>query len=174
MNSLNLSYRLITKADVGFIFELYSDWGVAKHLNGIPYPFELDDSADIVSGFEEKNENGRNRNYIISFADSDQKCGVCVLNELTEDRAVLGFSTHPKFKNRGIASEAANHLIGIAQKEGFSEVQASPVDGNFASTKILIKLGFNIEAKNVKEVSQHSGMRVSTRWIKRLIPNKAV
>lgn len=135
MKSSNLSYKLITHDDVTFVFELYSDWNIAKYLNRIPHPFELDDAVKIISEFEEKN-----RNFVISFDDSEQNCGICVLNEASENRAILGFSTHPRFKNNGIATEAAKHLIQIAQQEGFLEVQASTIDGNFASTKVLTKL----------------------------------
>lgn len=62
----------------------------------------------------------------------------------------------------------------IAKEVGYSEIQASPIEGNSASTKVLTKMGFEIEEKNVEEESLHSGIRLSSRWIKRLKPNKAL
>lgn len=168
MKSSRLRYDFVSQEDLSFVFELYSDWDVARYLNRIPHPFELEDAANIIAEFEENNKNRRNRNLIIRFEESDQRCGICVLNEASNNRAILGFSTHPRFKNKGIATAAAEHLIQIAQQKGFSEVQASSIEGNFASTKVLTKLGFEIEEENVEEESLHSGIRLSSRWIKRL------
>lgn len=172
MKSSNLIYKLITQDDVNFVFELYSDWNVAKFLNRIPHPFESGDAVKIISEFEEKNKNRRNRNFVINLDDSEQKCGICVLNEASEKRAILGFSIHPRFQNKGIATEAAKYLIQVARQEGFSEVQASPVNDNLASAKVLTKLEFEIEEMNVEEESLHSGIRLSSRWIKKIIPTR--
>ena len=172
-SSSKLHYERITQNDIRLLYELYSDWSVAQYLNRIPYPFEVKDAVTIVSEFEEQNKNRRNRNFLIKLEESDQKCGICVLNEASQRRAVLGFSIHPKFRNQGIATEAAKHLLQIAEMEGFFEVQASHINDNLASIKVLEKLGFEIEAKDVEEESLHSGTRLSTRWMKRLHSNQS-
>lgn len=174
MKSSDLSYKLISQEDVSFIHELYSDWKISKYLNKIPFPFELGDAIKLVGKFEEMNKNSRNRNLVVYSSGDFRKCGVCVLNEASKNRAILGFSILPKYQKRGIATQAARDLIREAEREGFAEVQASPIKNNEASIKVLRKLGFEIEQDFLEEESIHSGVRLASRWVKHLTRDKTV
>jgi RimJ/RimL family protein N-acetyltransferase len=142
-------------------------------LNKIPFPFELSDANNLVEYLAEKNRNKRNRNVIVFDELAIQNCGIAVLNEFSNQRAILGFSILPEFQNKGIATWVAQQLLSTAAVVGFEEVQASPIIENQSSMRVLEKLGFEIE-EEIEEESIHSGIRKSLRWIKQITSNRLV
>lgn len=151
--------------DSGFFYDLYSDWSVARYLNRVPYPFSMNDAERIVQGMIESNRDYRNRNLVVWDRKSGDRCGVVVLNCLSEKRAVLGFSVLPRFNGRGIATRSSRDVLSLALEIGYREVQASPLDENLASRRVLEKLGFRVDEEGILEASVHSGMRRCSRWV---------
>ncbi len=165
MISEKIELRLIGENDVTFIHQLYSDWQVVRYLGKVPFPYELMEAKRTVERMMRENVNRRNQNSIIVDRSTGESCGVIVLNELFAVRAVLGFSVVRKYQGCGFATQAGQMMITFAISQGFEEIQASSLQENMASQKVLKKLGFIVEETGVEESSMHSGIRLADRWV---------
>lgn len=61
-----------------------------------------------------------------------------------------GWSVHPNYQGRGIATKLLNELIKEAKKAGIKRLEAEVVVDNVTSIKLAEKCGFKIEGKMKK------------------------
>lgn len=70
----------------------------------------------------------------------------------------LGYTVHPDFQNRGIATAAATALIAWGRQHiGFDEVHALVEEANLASRAVVKKLGFVKTGTQMQEWPEHHG-----------------
>ena len=101
---------------------------------------------------------------VIRRKDDHADVGLIVLRKL-QDIAVLDYSIVPEEWNRGLATEAAKKMVEFAFNElNIATIQASHVEENVASVRVLEKLGFKVHERDVLEKSLHSGDRLVKRY----------
>lgn len=70
----------------------------------------------------------------------------------------IGYTVHPDFQNRGIATAAAAALIAWGRKHiGFEEVHANVEEANAASQAVVLKLGFRKTGTQMQEWPEYHG-----------------
>ena len=86
-------------------------------------------------------------NYSIIIKKNEKKIGICGLYHREGiDGVDLGFGLLPEYEGFGYAYEASKQLVNAAFKEfGFQEIKAITAKGNYASQKLLKRLGFEFK-----------------------------
>jgi RimJ/RimL family protein N-acetyltransferase len=65
----------------------------------------------------------------------------------------LGYALHAGYQGRGLAAEAARAMLRLGFEDlGLHRIQASVIDGNTASTKLLERLGMHQEAHLIESL----------------------
>ncbi len=159
-----LYFRRLDLGDVDFVFKLYSNWEVSRHLSKVTFPFKHQHAEEFVSRVMSGNEVGEALSMIIERKDNHVDVGFVSLSKF-RDLAILGFSIIPEEWNKGYATEAANRVVEFAFNDlEIETIQASPIEDNVASIKVLEKLDFQVHERGILENSVHSGERLVTRY----------
>ncbi|MEM7673578.1 MAG: GNAT family N-acetyltransferase [Verrucomicrobiota bacterium] len=154
----------ICEDDLDFVFDLYSKREVSKYLSKIPCPFTKANAFDLILDLVEKNRITCNRNMISRLDHTGERCGIIVLNETCDDRGVLGFSTHPDYQGRGVASRSIQLLLSSTAIASYRVIQASSQQDNAAAHTVLAKTGFRVNASGIPEKSVDGRTRLVDRW----------
>ena len=161
-----LFLKLLDPGDIDFVYRLYSDWEVSRHLLQVPFPFTRNDAEELVANAMSNCEAG-GAVTMITRTDDHADVGLIVLRKLP-DMAILGFSIVPEQWNKGYATEAARTMVEFAFNElEFATIQASSVEDNVASIRVIgkiEKIGFELHERDVLEKSLHSGDRLVRRY----------
>ena len=118
-------------------------WGYdyAEDILGNPTP---DDFYNLL-------ETLKNNREELSFAikNNDEFLGEVVVHDFKEDDFEIGFRILPNFRKQGYVFEAVLVLLGFIKTEVKPlKVRAKCYHKNIASKNLLIKLGFNLTAKD--------------------------
>jgi RimJ/RimL family protein N-acetyltransferase len=182
LNTARLDLYPLRKEDIPAVFSLYSEWNVAQNLSKITFPFTLEAAQLFVDEAQNALTAQPAYRYTLAMVRRDDRCFVGIqsltilayhphLDELERKQwvgtGILGYSVVPGHWGQGYATEGAYRIIGF----GFDELrlvrlQASTLQGNPASRRILERLGFSIEETNIPERPRYGGPpRLVDRYI---------
>ncbi len=159
--SPRLQYKVPDTDSVDFLFRLYSDWEVSKHLLRVVYPFTHAEAERMLAGILADYEAGEALTMIVKRRHDDVDVGLVALKM----KGTLGYSVIRSQWNHGYATEAAGTMMEYAFNEiGFTTIEAGSVEDNRASIRVLEKLGFTVHKQSVVENSLHSEERFVRRF----------
>lgn len=156
------------KAFSDLIVDMYSNLENLEWFS--PMPYDLENVKTMIS---------KERFYIIGAFESDTLCGVssldykcgkligkielpkeCNTNSLVE----TGFTmVHSNFRGRGIMKLMVQHLLNKLKEDGFEWAFGKVHKDNFASSKSLIKNGFEIFSPYTKPVNKEEFIALSSK-----------
>lgn len=147
LHTQRLIIRPVTIEDAPFILELMNTPKWIQNI-GERNVHTVKDAENYIidKAFPQFETHGYGNNTIIR-KDDNVKLGTCGLYH-REDREDpdIGFAFLPAYEGKGYAFEAANQIM-IATKEdyGLKELSGYTLESNFASRKLLERLGFNLK-----------------------------
>lgn len=90
--------------------------------------------------------------YLARRAEDQALVGTCAFaTQPEEGEAEIAYYTFPQYEGVGIGSAMAAALIGIAREAGLDTVTAKTLPLENASTRILRRLGFDLEGPEMDE-----------------------
>jgi ribosomal-protein-alanine N-acetyltransferase len=147
LETQRLFLRSLVLEDVDFVFRHFSDPAVTQYLMDQPPLTEYKGAEEIIRFYEEPEVRKRNRWGIVRKADN-QLIGTCGYHNWHQRnlRAEIGFDLSPNCWGQGYMTEALRVVIpnGFACM-GLNRIEALVYTSNTRSTKLLQKLGFQIE-----------------------------
>lgn len=148
----NLVLRAPHTEDIDAIAILANNPAVATMVARMPYPYGRADAETFVRA-STKRENG-NCVYAITEADSGRFLGCCALQARDGGKILeLGYWVGEPFWGRGIATEAAHALVGMAfRTREIEHIDARCRVTNPASRRVLQKSGFQFQGTEMVQV----------------------
>ena len=157
-----------TQSFCKLIINMYSDLENLEWFSPMPYDFEnvksmIENPRFYIIGVFSNNE-------LVAVSSFDYKCGKligkidfptnCDTNKLVE----IGFTmVHSSFKGQGIMKKMVEFLLAKAKNDGFEWVFSKVHKNNFASSKSLIKNGFEIFCSYSKPVNKDEFISLSSQ-----------
>jgi RimJ/RimL family protein N-acetyltransferase len=136
-----LILRPFDKGDADAVTMLAGNWKVARMTILIPHPYPDGLAAAWIAGHAAKRESGEAYTFAITL--DGAVIGAIGMTRADDDRYALGYWIGEPWWGRGIATEAARGMIRFARETlGLSELDASFLDLNPASGRVLTKCGF--------------------------------
>jgi 8-oxo-dGTP diphosphatase len=171
LETARLILRALSDDDVDSVFQLYADWTVAQSLSRIAFPFTREAAQQFVAEAYTALSDRSGYTLGVFHQDSSAFVGIVSLrvpsldpSSLDEQRVedaglgILGYSLRPNYWNQGFATESAARMVAFGFKEvGLTRIQASARQDNFASRRILERLGFRLAQANVAEQPRYGG-----------------
>lgn len=164
--------RQLTVADTEAFCDLIVD--MYGHLENLEWFTPMPYDYDSVKGMIEKD-----RFYIIGCFDGDTLCGVSSLDykcgkligkidfpsECNLDSIVeIGFNmVHSKYRGQGIMKLMVGYLLDKIETDGYEWAFSKVHKDNFASSKSLIKNGFEVKMSYSKPVSKDDFIALSSQ-----------
>ena len=144
-NTPNLSLELYDESHVDFAQEHVSKWEVAQWLSAVPHPYQEGGAAEFLGrarkGFEDKVD----LVWAVKDRQSGERLGIIsLMNGDPEEAWEIGYWFAPQAWGRGIATEAAFHVMtfGFWYME-LPQIFTGVIQGNAASKRVLEKIGFD-------------------------------
>lgn len=165
-----LRLRPLAEDDRAALFDLYADWEVARNLVRIRWPFTHAAADDLIAAARVGREQASS--YLLGIVRSGSVfVGVAALGipaneqqttpeERAEDRGlgILGYAITRAEWGQGFATEVARRMVAFAFEEcGLTRLQASAIQGNAASIKVLRRVGFQLDARGIGETPLSGG-----------------
>jgi [ribosomal protein S5]-alanine N-acetyltransferase len=166
-----LTLRTVRSGDSAFFQQLYADWQVAQYLLRTPAPFTEAHAQMFIDTAIAGLAQQHTYMLIIECSDVAEAIGVITLRVPAHDSAysleereeecglgILGYAIVPSMWGQGYASESARRMIdfGFTALE-LDRIQASPLQTNTASRRMLERLGFTISEADILEEPLHGG-----------------
>ena len=130
--------------DAASIHKFCSQWEVARYTARIPHPYPEGSAERFIYAAREANSAGRDMTLVMTPSKGKSDAiGAISLESRGTDRLALGFVLAPEMWGKGLATEAAEAMIGAAfTLTRTVEVLASVRVENEASQTVLRKCGF--------------------------------
>jgi len=137
-----LLLRPVCADDLPTVAALMSDYDVAKNLSTAPHPYTLADAEAFFAKHSEARARGETHVFSV-FRRSDGaflgKNGLHAKDGLVE----MGYWFGKPYWGQGFATEAARRVLTFGFEQlGLEQIVAGWFEDNFASGRILSKLGF--------------------------------
>ena len=133
--------------DAGFILQLFNSPKWLKYIGDRNIRSEKDASDYIRDHMLSQLERLGYSNFTVIRKSDRTKLGICGLYDRDGVEGIdIGFAFLPQFEGRGYAMEAAGTVLKLAFSEfGLSKIRAITNKLNFASQKVLTKLGMQAD-----------------------------
>ena len=130
--------------DAAAIHKFCSRWEVARFTARIPHPYPAGSAERFIYAAREANSAGRDLTLVMTpIRGKSDAVGSISLESRGTDRLALGFALAPEVWGKGLATEAAERVIGAAfTLTRTVEILASVRVENQASQTVLGKCGF--------------------------------
>lgn len=144
IETARLEIRLLEKRDLESARHLHNEYST---LNMLTDPFHVSQEEQLV-WFENLSKNRQSRRYVICSKESDEFYGVIRLDriDMINRNAEVGADIHPKYRKRGIATEAyvgfIDYLFNVL---GLHRLQLVTRVSNHPAISLYQKIGFRIE-----------------------------
>jgi RimJ/RimL family protein N-acetyltransferase len=138
MKSERLTYREIAYSDAARITHLAGDWDVARMTARIPYPYTLTQAHQWIGsiGGDE---------FVRAIELNGELIGAVGYVRGNNGSAEIGYWIGKPWWGNGYAFEAAEALVNHCfENEGFERLTCCHFTDNFASQRIIKKLGFRL------------------------------
>ncbi|MBN2617588.1 MAG: GNAT family N-acetyltransferase [Spirochaetales bacterium] len=143
MNEIKL--RDININDDQELFEIYSDPKVCEYFDFKAYT-NLKEAQDQILKWENLKEEKKQIRYGIDL--NNKLIGTCGIYSIYwhQERASLGYDLNSNYWNKGIMTKSIIQLLKKIKKEyNLHRIQATVLEGNTNSKKVLHKIGFEKE-----------------------------
>ena len=145
-----LQFSLITQLDLQPIHELHSIPEIDKY-NTLGIPESIDTTKKVITRLIEDNEKKTIQNYTFRLDNmSNEFIGLfgIKLSMNKYRRGEIWYKIHPKYWNKGYATEALKTVINFGFDElNLHRIEAGCAVGNIGSIKVLEKAGMTQEGK---------------------------
>ena len=137
----------LTAGDAPFILELLNDPDFLRFIGDRGVRSTDDAVSYIENGPAASYQRHGFGLYLVTVRDTSEPAGIAgLLRRDTLDAADIGFAFLPAFRGVGYALEAAEAVMGHAERDfGLTRVVAIVSPGNEASRRLLERLGFRFE-----------------------------
>jgi RimJ/RimL family protein N-acetyltransferase len=134
--------RRITAEDALRVYEIQSNWNVARMLRRALFPPTLDDIRRWLTPHEGEWVSGIAYRFAVVLG--DRLVGCTDVDEISHASGELGYWLDESFWGRGIATEAVEAMLRFAVTTvGLKRLSSGHAIDNPASGRILTKLGFS-------------------------------
>jgi RimJ/RimL family protein N-acetyltransferase len=146
--------------DAAAIHKFCSRWEVARYTARIPHPYPVGSAERFIYAAREANAAGRELTLIMTpIRGKREAIGSISLESRGGDRLALGFVLAPEAWGKGLATEAAEAMIGAAYSlTPAVEILASVRVENEASKAVLEKCGFALMGTGLQGAPARGGM----------------
>ena len=157
-----------TQAFCDLIVNMYSDLENLEWFSPMPYDFDNVKSMIenprfyIIGIFDEEK--------LVAVSSFDYKCGKLIgkvefpKNCNTDKLVEIGFTmVHSAYKGQGMMKQMVKVLVDKAKQDGFEWIFSKVHKDNFASSKSLIKNGFEICSSFLKHVKKEDFIALSSQ-----------
>jgi ribosomal-protein-alanine N-acetyltransferase len=164
LRSDRLWLRKLDASDAAFVESLYSSAQVTRTLPRIQGPISLEEAKEFRQA--PTRTAGDLRFGAALKADGRLVAlGSVRRRAETPSVATIGYSAVPAIWGKGLWTELAGLLVEFAAGAlGALELQATTLDDNPASARVLAKLGFTVLKAGASEVDSRGNARRVTRW----------
>ncbi|MEO0470552.1 MAG: GNAT family N-acetyltransferase [Bacteroidota bacterium] len=150
LSTQRLQLRAITAPDTAFIFQIRTDPQVNRYLRReAPANFTAAEESvqKLIRG------NGQSWYYwVIIEQDNQQPIGTICLWNLAKDLADIGYELIPDKQKKGLMVEAVQAVVKFGLETlGFSAINAWTNHNNQASSRLLIRQGFQLQRREERE-----------------------
>ncbi|MFC6267655.1 GNAT family N-acetyltransferase [Frigoriflavimonas asaccharolytica] len=161
LESERLTLNLVTALDIGNVHVLHSLPEVDEY-NTLGIPKNIEETKSLVENWilENKKQGIQRFTFSVKVQSNDEFIGLIGINigKAAYKNAEVWFKFHPKFWNKGYATEALKTIL----KFGFQELKLHRIEaccavGNIGSMKVLEKVGMLREAHTRKLLPLKSG-----------------
>jgi RimJ/RimL family protein N-acetyltransferase len=146
--------------DAAALHKFCSRWEVARYTARIPHPYPQGSAERFIYAAREANSAGRDMTLVMTpIKGKTDAIGSISLESRGGDRLALGFALAPEAWGKGLATEAAQAMIGAAF--GLTptvEILASVRVANEASKAVLEKCGFALVGTGLQGAPARGGM----------------
>lgn len=141
LQTSRLTLRASRPDDWTRAFEIQSNWRVTRMLRRGVFPPEPDRTRNWFRGHLTEWRSGAA--FRFAMLEEGRFVGLIDLDDVTRDRADLGYWLEERCWGRGLATEAARAIVGFASHNlTLRTLYASHAEDNSASSSVLLKLGF--------------------------------
>lgn len=131
-----ISLRSLEIGDSDRIYELASNWTVAKSTLGIPHPYPKNDALLWIKDTLNNNRSGIN--YVQAITHNNTLIGVIGVLNIENSSGELGYWIGEDYWGKGYASAALKILIGDIRKNiSLKNITSHCLNSNPASKKLL-------------------------------------
>lgn len=160
LQTARLRLRTPARSDAERLASLANDAAVARMSTRIPHPYALTDAQDFLSYLE----NGEEHVFAIEHGE-DGLVGMIGLHDTGRVGPEVGYWLGQPYWGRGLATEAAQAVLGWAAQTGRRCVVSSHFADNPASGAVLIKAGFLYTGEVARTYSRARDAEVDTRYL---------
>lgn len=147
LQSIRLKLRSLEDKDLTALYALRSNEQVNRYLDRPPAR-SVEDAQAFISKIRDGIAGNQSFYWAITLKDQPGLIGTICIWNLSVDRktAELGYELHPDNQGKGYMQEAITLVIRFAfDRIGLSVLEAYSHKDNSASTKLLLKNGFELE-----------------------------
>ena len=144
LSSPRLRLREVRDDDAAALFAIHSDARVMRYWS-YPAWTELAQAEQKIADIQRQRRELDMLVWAIADADTDLLIGSSAIfyMDLTQARAEIGYSLHPDWQGRGLASEALQLVLGYVFNElGLRRVEADIDPRNLPSCRLVDRFGF--------------------------------
>lgn len=144
LSSPRLRLREVRDDDAAALFAIHSDARVMRYWS-YPAWTELAQAEQKIADIQRQRRELDMLVWAIADADTDLLIGSSAIfyMDLTQARAEIGYSLHPDWQGRGLASEALQLVLGYAfTKLGLRRIEADIDPRNLPSCRLVERFGF--------------------------------
>lgn len=164
LRSGRLELRRLDGGDAAFVESLYADSQVTRTLLRIQGPISIEEAREFCRPRPRACGDDRFAAALRTRGDLIAVGGVRRHAE-QPGVATIGYSVLSAFWGQGFGTELAALLVEFATGAlGVSEIRATTLDGNPASSRVLEKLGFTALEVGASEIDSRGDERRVTRW----------
>nr|WP_313810022.1 GNAT family N-acetyltransferase [Allomuricauda sp.] len=151
----------ITMDDLGSIHELHS-LPETEEFNTLGIPKNLEETREILSGWIEKNNSGKNMNFTfkIELAETNDFVGLIAMNlGMPKFKiAEVWYKLHSSHWSKGYATESLTRILKFGFGElGLHRIEAGCAVENLGSIRVLEKVGMTREGRKRKVLPLKDG-----------------
>jgi 8-oxo-dGTP diphosphatase len=160
-----LILRRYEESDAAALVRLVNDWDVSRWLPHVPHPYAEPDARDFIASAQALLDDRREYQLAITLKDGTL-IGTTGVHVASRSIPELGYWLGKRYWGRGFATETAAAMVNFSFKTlGLDMLMARVFDGNTASERVLVKLGFAlIEIREMEtDVRGHSRYTVYHR-----------
>jgi len=144
LSSPRLRLREVRDSDAAALFAIHSDARVMRYWS-YPAWTELAQAEQKIADIQRQRRELDVLVWAIADADSDLLIGSSAIfyMDLAQARAEVGYSLHPDWQGRGLASEALQLVLGYVFNElGLRRIEADIDPRNLPSCRLVERFGF--------------------------------
>jgi RimJ/RimL family protein N-acetyltransferase len=146
---------------------MYCDWSVAKRLSRLPWPFTPESAETFIADAQSDLARGAAFFLLLIQQATGAFVGTVSLrlpaldaDPWTDDLrlGILSYAIAPEQQGHGFASEAAATVVELAFTDlDLQRLQATVLQDNIASRRVLERLHFRLWRADIREVPRYGG-----------------